>query len=362
MKFQILILLLILLNCSSEKWSGKTEIKNGVTYVHNPEIGLWQDSKKLVLENDLLLESDENDENKIFFQITNLITDLQENIYLSEYNSGIIRKFDKNGGYILTIGKKGKGPGELIGPIRIWIDKNDTLFVFDWGTNRVSLFDLNGLFLGSLKISKFFNDRAAGFIIDNSNYIFLSCYDRETETVIHKFTSEGNYLKSFGDPVQFDEPIGAGDMNVKRNSSKGRLFLNNNFLFYTQRNPYEIRKYLLDGSLKMIINRENTFMPKNKAEVIDDNSVRISVPSMSTLISIWKNKLINCVYIPQTISEKIGFGTVIDLFDLEGRLLITATLKENISFHYISSTSSLLGVLIDENYDYKIVRYRLSLK
>ncbi len=44
-----------------------------------------------------------------------------------------IQKFDSNGNFLLAFGKMGNGPGEFIQPESIAIDKNDNVFVVDYG-------------------------------------------------------------------------------------------------------------------------------------------------------------------------------------------------------------------------------------
>jgi len=47
----------------------------------------------------------------------------------------------------LEFGKPGDGEGEFIQPESIAIDKNDNVFVIDYGTSHVQKFDSNGNFI-----------------------------------------------------------------------------------------------------------------------------------------------------------------------------------------------------------------------
>lgn len=59
--------------------------------------------------------------------------------------------FNKNTGKLLcTSGKKGKGPGELINPVQISIDKRTKdLFVYDYGRRKLFRYSIPGMLAGS---------------------------------------------------------------------------------------------------------------------------------------------------------------------------------------------------------------------
>ncbi len=58
-----------------------------------------------------------------------------------------IVKFDKNGKFIKTWGKKGIAPGEFDGPHTLAMDSRGRLFVGDRDNNRIQIFDQDGNFL-----------------------------------------------------------------------------------------------------------------------------------------------------------------------------------------------------------------------
>jgi hypothetical protein len=58
-----------------------------------------------------------------------------------------IVKFDKNGKFIKTWGKKGMGPGEFDGPHTLVFDSRGRLFVGDRQNNRIQIFDRDGKFI-----------------------------------------------------------------------------------------------------------------------------------------------------------------------------------------------------------------------
>ncbi len=62
-----------------------------------------------------------------------------------------IVKFSKDGTFMMTWGKFGSGPGELMCPHGLALDSRGRLFVADRGNNRIQIFDQDGKFLDAWK-------------------------------------------------------------------------------------------------------------------------------------------------------------------------------------------------------------------
>ena len=62
-----------------------------------------------------------------------------------------IMKFDRNGKFIATLGRKGTGPGEFIEPHCLAMDSAGRLFVADRSNNRIQILDQNGKFIAEWK-------------------------------------------------------------------------------------------------------------------------------------------------------------------------------------------------------------------
>ncbi len=73
----------------------------------------------------------------------------QGEIFVSDgYGNSRIAKFSKDGKFLTSWGKRGKGPGEFHTPHAIQIDSHGTVYVGDRENDRVQTFDLNGKLLG----------------------------------------------------------------------------------------------------------------------------------------------------------------------------------------------------------------------
>ncbi len=83
--------------------------------------------------------------------------------------NGRVVKFSKDGKFIKTWGKKGKGPGEMDTPHAIAMDSRGRLFVADRGNNRIQIFDQDGKFIDQWK--QF--GRPSGVSIDKNDTIYV---------------------------------------------------------------------------------------------------------------------------------------------------------------------------------------------
>ena len=81
-----------------------------------------------------------------------------------------IVKFDKNGKFLHSWGKKGMGPGEFDLPHTMAFDSRGRLFVGDRQNNRIQIFDQNGKFLAQW----FQFGRPSGIYIDRKDVIYVA--------------------------------------------------------------------------------------------------------------------------------------------------------------------------------------------
>jgi sugar lactone lactonase YvrE len=81
-----------------------------------------------------------------------------------------IMKFDRNGKFIKSWGRKGMGPGEFDVPHTITFDSKGRLFVGDRQNNRIQIFDQDGKF-----IAQWFQfGRPSGMYIDKNDVIYVA--------------------------------------------------------------------------------------------------------------------------------------------------------------------------------------------
>jgi len=91
-----------------------------------------------------------------------------------------IVKFNKDGKFIKTWGKKGSAPGEIDIPHTLAMDSRGRLFVGDRQNNRIQIFDQDGNYLDQWHQFS----RPSGVFIDKNDIIYVT--DSESESVSKK--------------------------------------------------------------------------------------------------------------------------------------------------------------------------------
>jgi len=129
----VLVLFSFLAACTSvgekEGWTGKIEEEDGIEVIYNPEEPLYGEID-LELEEDLVIGGGEEfDENYNFRRISAIEVDDEGNILVLDYSDCRIQKYDKEGKYLRTIGRKGEGPGEFQRPSRTYLAPDGKLYV-----------------------------------------------------------------------------------------------------------------------------------------------------------------------------------------------------------------------------------------
>tara|TARA_B100001079_G_scaffold214141_1_gene188645 strand:+ start:423 stop:1367 length:945 start_codon:yes stop_codon:yes gene_type:complete len=137
-----------------------------------------------------------------FHEATSVATDSEDNVYVFNRGAYPLIIFDKEGNYLSHWGE-----GEFDRPHGIRIDQNDNLFLIDDMAHMVQKRDKNGGIFFTIgergkpaewQSGKFFNRPTDVAIDEKSGNIFVS--DGYGNSRIHKFTSEGKHIKSWGQP------------------------------------------------------------------------------------------------------------------------------------------------------------------
>lgn len=149
--FPIVFALLVLPDTGSlqkAEWKGTIEYEKGIKVIKNPKKPLYG-KIEFKLKEDLVIGS-ADDENSRFFEWLSLDVDESGNIYVLDRGSHRIQKFDREGKFMMTMGRKGQGPGEFSSPDHITLDEEKNIYVKD-GT-KAHIFDKEGQFVKSFPI------------------------------------------------------------------------------------------------------------------------------------------------------------------------------------------------------------------
>jgi DNA-binding beta-propeller fold protein YncE len=140
-----------------------------------------------------------------------LVFDSHGNMYVADSGNGRIVKLDPEGKYLLEWGKKGKEPGQFATAHGLAIDKQDRIYVADRGNKRVQIFDRDGKHLADW--SGFGNP--FGLIVIGDE---LLASEGDIHKIFHLDTT-GKITTSWGDPKTLLLP------HLMAVNSQGTLFV-----------------------------------------------------------------------------------------------------------------------------------------
>jgi hypothetical protein len=144
------------------------------------------------------------------YQLSNVSSALRLSdgrIVVANTGTNEVRVYDKTGRHLVTMGRKGEGPGEFAGLGRVILGAGDTLLAYDGNLKRISLFTPEGVFVRSfsLDFSQGFpqleGEFADGTFLTTRSFAFVpSEIDdvvRDSAPVYH-FAADGALLDSVG--------------------------------------------------------------------------------------------------------------------------------------------------------------------
>ena len=156
-KFSLILFLLTVLfvsSCSKKTEEEQTDdftepnTKSNVKYIRNSTTPLYKNFNLKI--NKLYSISGDNeglDSNITFTEPYIIKLDNQNNIYIVDFKTSVIKKFDDRGKFETNIGNQGQGPGEFKNISHIEI-KKDTLYVYEYA-KKLNKFNPSGEFLYS---------------------------------------------------------------------------------------------------------------------------------------------------------------------------------------------------------------------
>ncbi|NOR45964.1 MAG: 6-bladed beta-propeller [Candidatus Delongbacteria bacterium] len=148
----LIVAIIVLISCGKKSGFEETTV-NGVTQYKNTDIPSDPNAKLDLKKLYTISTEDQSDSTAFFKRPISLSVDKDENLYVLDLLSMSVKKFDKTGGFVKSISRQGRGPGELFYPSVMFID-NDTLKVMSIASRKISKFDLDGNFYKDVMIDQ----------------------------------------------------------------------------------------------------------------------------------------------------------------------------------------------------------------
>lgn len=140
---------------------------------------------------------EEEDKHKFFRSVSYMTIDKDNRVFIGDQYNHIIKVFKYSGEYIRTIGRRGRGPGDLYSPKGINLSPMGDIVVLDNVGRRIQIFKHNG---HSLKIIKLENLRGQwiGISKDNNFFIYSDYWTFNNKKLLQCFDSKGEKISDLG--------------------------------------------------------------------------------------------------------------------------------------------------------------------
>jgi hypothetical protein len=380
--FMIIVLsLFVFCGPQEAEWGGTIEEVDGVTVVKNPKEGIW-DSKEngdVTISQELKIGQLDGPDEFLFVNIVDVAVNSKGDIYLADSRLNEIRKFNKDGEYLLTIGRPGQGPGEFRSVSNLTMNNRDDLIAFDAIPRSFSVFSDNGEYKTTQQSMMDLSIAPSKIFVTNEGYIFFGKADNSLE-LFHEFDQDWNLTKSaidyeFIDNREFEE--------VSLIFNPGYCFFqeNGNILYTKYHYDNQILSYK-NGELEKIIRKEAdiikpyeiiVFHDMNKAANMQKDPkcqdydiglfgrgiafFGISFQNSLGLFQLSDGHIVNFI---STRKSKDVRELGVELYDSEGRFLKYAKLGDNLDYDIRCKDSSDLFYAIDRKEYHKVITFRLE--
>ncbi len=365
-----------------------------------PENGL---KKRLVFEEDLSIGVAEGDENYMFGEAVCFNTDSDGNFYVSDLENLRIQKYDSQGEYLLTTGRKGQGPGEFQSLSIPRFDMDGNLYICDVTSRRILFFSKDGEFLKQIDMPGLYENiymNSKDFMVankeeqipsENALTIFstFELLDEEFSPLaeLHKIKRE---IELPGKDLSSRFQIMANMINLAVFKPQDFLTLaRNDFIYVGHPDKYEINIFSPEGKMVKKIIRDYEPMPVSQKDMQDFEEELSQEETFRNAPEDYRKKIFQLIKYPKfkpayqsytligsgmnqsfalmengwlalIVDYVKGEHTTFDLFDQEGRYIANfeaAIPPEGLFFN----NGKAYAISTEEGYKF-VKRYRIKLQ
>ena len=213
--YRIILLLFLILSsffCSTPETTYTVEVIDGIRYVQNFAPS-WGDEPKVAIELVRTIgDLDTPDENFQLFLPIDVAEDSKGNIYVLDSGNFRIQKYNPEGKFLSTIGRRGNGPVEFELAIILEMGVNDEMYVVDSGNRRIEVLTTDGREVRTInwniRTHSFRLNKSGEFLVSKEQGVgrFTPEIEDYVEPLISVYDLEGIPLRGIGKQKVFDTP------------------------------------------------------------------------------------------------------------------------------------------------------------
>jgi DNA-binding beta-propeller fold protein YncE len=150
-----------------------------------------------------------------FNQPTEVAVGMKGSVYVLDGANNKVKIFNRNGKFVRSVGRSGKGEGEFGYPVGMDIDAQGDIYIADTGNRRIQVLGSNGNYLRKIDLSRWHARPVAVKVAGSTHHIYVS--DANNHQILC-FKKDGTFKFSWGGigekPGQFRFPgMTAIDLN-----------------------------------------------------------------------------------------------------------------------------------------------------
>ena len=323
----LIVSMMVLISCGKKEADVKKVVadKDGVKNYTNT-LTPADPTAKLELTKLFTISGESEDSLASFNQPFSMTADKDGNIYILDMSSMSLKKFDKEGLFIKSIGRRGQGPGELSGPSFVAI-LGDTLSVMSQRVRKISRFTLDGEYIDDKRLEM---DVQLPKTYDNRTVIgYTVTVDQENQAI--KF-SLSLMDKNFKITSTFEKrdigfqdfssgKVKISDLLIPFVPGDDKVYLSEN-----DDNQYKINEYNMSGKKTASIKKDYRKIKNSDEEqeafkaYLENNNRGMNDGSMKldnfkkAFTSMYYDKYGRLLIVPEIDKSKDSDGSYIDIF------------------------------------------------
>ncbi len=198
---------------------------------------------ELRLEETLRIGSLEG-EDDTFGRVMDAKFDGSGRIFVADDLSRQVTVYRGDGRLVGVLGRRGQGPGEFLSPWKIAIDAADSIFVWDFGLARVSVFSPDLKFARDFRVPPEWLINSVEFLSDGS--LLIAAFGPDVPGGLHLVDRDGTVQRTFASIVPPRDNLGGYESSLLGGTAAAAGGL----LGYSSKSPYTIAFYDPDGTLR----------------------------------------------------------------------------------------------------------------